>query len=131
MITCDECTGRCCRRIVIEIDKPDTEDDYLDIFWYIFHPLLSVYIDGDDGWCVQVPSACKFLSGDGKCKIYEDRPPICRTSKVEDCDLNKPEVKAAFPNGKAYADWLIKNKVIPKEKIPEAYYAGHTHPHHV
>jgi Fe-S-cluster containining protein len=121
MITCDKCTGLCCSYIVIPIETPEDADDYLDIFWYIFHPLLFVYIDMEGRWCVRIKSPCVHLQKDNSCAIYEQRPPVCKIYAVKNCERNAPEVKVGFPDAKTYAAWLVKNARLPKDKIPEAY----------
>src|SRR3972149_674299 len=92
MISCNDCEGECCKRIAIPIDNPETLEDYEDLKWYLYHTGLTIYVDNEDDWLVQVPVGCKHLKG-GKCVIYDKRPPICRKSAVADCERNIKEVK--------------------------------------
>jgi len=110
MITCDECRGECCRVLVIEIDTPKTRDDYEDIKWYLYHPGVSVYIDMNNAWNVQFNTKCKYLDENGRCLIYDKRPPVCKKAKVEECQKNKREVKYFFASVEEYEAWLNKNK---------------------
>jgi uncharacterized protein len=96
MITCDKCNGLCCRRIAIRIEPPTSKSDFEDVKWYLYHENLSVYIDNEDDWLVLVPNKCKHLDSKGMCKIYDKRPPVCRNSKVSDCEKNIEETKIMF-----------------------------------
>ncbi|MBW2990949.1 YkgJ family cysteine cluster protein [Candidatus Woesearchaeota archaeon] len=110
MITCDKCDGNCCQLLVVEIETPETRDDFEDIKWYLFHKGVTVYIDKDDLWNVQFDSKCKHLTKDGRCKIYKKRPPVCREYHVKDCDMNNADIKEFFGTVKEYEAWLRKNK---------------------
>ncbi len=88
-IDCDKCFtcgGECCKSVAIKLEDPVDIDDYEDFKWYVFHPGLSVYLDTDDEWHVDVPIKCKHLGRNGKCKVYDDRPPVCRDYDVRECD---------------------------------------------
>lgn len=110
MITCKECDGNCCKLLVIEIDTPETKDDYEDIKWYLFHKGVCVYIDKDDCWNVQFDSKCKHLTKDDTCAIYEKRPPVCKNYHVKDCDMNTKDICEIFETSEEYEAWLKKNK---------------------
>ncbi|MFH1440269.1 MAG: YkgJ family cysteine cluster protein [Candidatus Woesearchaeota archaeon] len=96
MITCDRCKGQCCRTLAVQLDTPDSLEDYEDMFWYLYHQPCVVYIDMNDRWWIQLPTKCIKLDEKGRCTIYEKRPPVCRTSKVENCEMNEEEVKIMF-----------------------------------
>ena len=81
-----------------------------DIKWYLYHPGISVYIDVDNVWNVQFDTQCKYLDKKGKCTIYDKRPPVCRNAKVEECHMNKKEIKEFFGSVEEYEAWLKKNK---------------------
>ena len=106
MVTCDNCTGECCKIIVVEIDEPETADDFEDIKWYLYPPGVSVYIGTDGSWNVQFDSTCRNLAKDGRCMIYEQRPPVCRKAEVKDCHRNKPDIKVMFDSVEKYERWL-------------------------
>ncbi len=97
MITCNECKGDCCRRIAVYIPKPRSKADFEDIKWYLYHEGISVYIDNEDEWLVVYPAKCMNLK-QGKCMIYDHRPPVCRDAKVSECERNIKEVKVLFEN---------------------------------
>jgi len=84
---CIDCGAICCRYVSIQIDQPTTRRDFEDIRWYIAHRDVWVFVEDGD-WYVCVERKCKYLAKDNTCKIYEDRPSICRAYKVEDCERN-------------------------------------------
>jgi len=111
MITCDDCNGSCCRKLVVEIDTPRNKDDFEDIKWYLYHPGVSIYIDMNDKWNVQFNSQCSKLDKDGRCSIYEKRPPVCKNAKVKDCEMNKPDVKIMFKTLEDYKEFIEAQKI--------------------
>ena len=96
--------------LVVEIETPETKDDFEYVKWYLFHKGVCVYIDNDDAWNVQFDSKCKHLDKKGRCMIYEKRPPVCREYHVKDCDMNREEIKEFFETAEEYEEWLEKNK---------------------
>jgi Fe-S-cluster containining protein len=92
MVTCLDCGGKCCKSIAIQIDTPKSVDDYQDLKWYLYHPGLSVYLDSDKEWLVEIPIRCRHLDKKGKCRIYSRRPPICKDFDTKTCEENKGEV---------------------------------------
>ena len=106
MITCDKCGGHCCKMLVVEIDTPETKEDYEDILWYLYHPGIFIYIDTDNAWNVHFDVKCKYLNEQGKCDIYSNRPPVCRNYLVEECDHNMEEIKVFFKTPEKYTEWL-------------------------
>jgi len=108
-ITCDKCNGECCKKLAFIIDSPKNIIDYEDIKWYIYHEDTIVYIDNEGDWMVQVPVKCKKLDKNNKCTIYERRPPICRMSKVEECEKNTNEMDVVFNTVKDLEIYMKKN----------------------
>ena len=76
----------CCEYVTIEIDKPETQEDYEEIMWYLMHDNVIVYKDEDGDWNVEFQTRCKALGEDGLCKIYKERPKVCRDHKQDECD---------------------------------------------
>jgi len=109
MIDCEECDGDCCRKLAVDIDTPKTKEDFEDIKWYLYHPGTYTYIDVDGKWCLQWNISCMHLK-DGKCMIYEKRPPVCRKAKVKECERNEKEIKVFFRNVEEYGEWLKTKK---------------------
>lgn len=83
---CKECGALCCRYFCFQIDKPDGYDEFEDIRWYLCHQGVSVHIDEDDGWYIQIANPCLKLGAEGLCTTYEDRPLICRKYDTAGCE---------------------------------------------
>ena len=88
---CDKCTGLCCRYFALPIETPEDKEDYDDIRWYLCHRNITVFVEDDD-WYINIKNKCKHLSEkDHKCKIYNNRPKICRGYTIKNCDLIEGE----------------------------------------
>ncbi len=84
--TCVHCGAKCCTYFCFEIDAPDDYAEFEDIRWYLCHEGVSVHVDGEGDWYIAIDSGCKQLTPNGKCRIYDDRPLICRKYDPADCD---------------------------------------------
>ena len=107
-ITCEKCKGECCKKLAFHIETPLNIIDYQDIKWYLYHEKTIVYIDNEGDWMVQIPVKCTKLGKDNKCKIYDKRPPICRLSKVEECEKNINEMAVVFNTVKDLEKYMKK-----------------------
>ena len=83
--TCRACGAKCCKYFCFEIDEPDDFEEFDDIRWYLCHEGVSVHIDEGD-WYISIANRCKMLGTDNRCKIYKERPLICRRYDPDDCD---------------------------------------------
>jgi len=115
MIHCKDCDGRCCKYIALEVDEPETKEDFDQLVWNLCHEGVSIYIDNDGDWIVEVKTKCRFLGDDHLCKIYETRPQLCRNHSMENCEVNGEgsphKILFNHPDElKAYADLVLKNK---------------------
>ena len=82
---CDGC-DECCRHVAVEIDKPTTKNDFENIKWYVAHKNVNVYVDWDNDWHIEFMTPCDHLNQITKlCKIYRERPKICREYSQVDC----------------------------------------------
>ncbi|HPS52972.1 MAG TPA: YkgJ family cysteine cluster protein [Phycisphaerae bacterium] len=88
---CVECKAKCCTYFCFQIDTPETFEAFEDIRWYLCHDGVSVHIDEDDDWYIQITNRCNMLSDDCRCRIYDDRPLICRQYSADNCEGN-PEI---------------------------------------
>lgn len=84
---CDKCNALCCQYFCFEIDKPEEYDDFEDIRWYLCHDGVSVHVDEDEDWYIQIANRCNKLDKNNHCISYEDRPLICRNYCGENCEL--------------------------------------------
>lgn len=80
---CSGCSN-CCEYVVLEIDKPTTLKDFDQLFWYLLHQDVWVYLDHEGSWNVQFNTPCKKLD-DRRCGIYTRRPYVCRGYQVDNC----------------------------------------------
>ena len=112
MVTCDECGGECCKKLAFHVEAPATRNDFEDMKWYLYHEGAIVYIDNEGDWMVQVQIRCSKLDKNGRCTIYEKRPPICRDSKVEECEKNANEMSIVFRNVKELEEYMKEKKII-------------------
>jgi len=87
-LTCQECDGKCCKYIVIEIDIPETEKDFEEIKWFVCHRNVFVYIDEDGSWNVEFVTPCRYLNKEHKCEIYGDRPDTCKEYSQDSCPFH-------------------------------------------
>jgi Fe-S-cluster containining protein len=83
--TCQVCGAKCCTYFCFQIDEPDTYSEFEDVRWYLCHENISVHIDEGD-WYISIQNRCKMLMDDLRCRIYEDRPLICRKYSHDQCD---------------------------------------------
>ncbi len=88
MTPCKECGAKCCRYFCFPIDEPDDYEEFEDVRWYLCHKDVSVHIDEDGDWYMQVMNPCMFLDERRhRCTAYERRPLICRKYETDGCDL--------------------------------------------
>jgi Fe-S-cluster containining protein len=88
MITCEECDGKCCKDVAVEIDEPETQEDWDEIRWFLYHENIIVYKDNEGDWLIEFHTRCKHLDENNKCMIYDKRPKTCREHDVESCQVN-------------------------------------------
>ena len=89
MITCENCPdSSCCKDVTVEIDEPDTVEDWDEIRWMVSHKNVAVYKDNDEDWVVEFKTPCEKLGEDGKCTVYHKRPGICQTHALDNCVYN-------------------------------------------
>jgi Fe-S-cluster containining protein len=118
---CEDCTGLCCRYFALPIETPEDRDDYDDIRWYLCHEDISVFVEDGD-WYVNIKNKCRHLDEQThKCRIYPDRPKICRKYKAADCDFIEGEYdyELHFTDDKQMAEYMkikFDNNVIEKPK---------------
>ncbi len=88
---CDKCTGLCCQYFALPIETPEDKEDYDDIRWYLCHKDITVFVEDGD-WYINVKNVCRHLDKHTyRCRMYKNRPRICRGYTTKDCDLTEGE----------------------------------------
>jgi len=82
---CEQCDAKCCRYFALEIDKPATKRDFDDIRWYLCHEGTMVFVE-KGRWYLEVRNLCRHLDANQRCRIYPDRPALCRKHSVKSCE---------------------------------------------
>ncbi|RKZ05445.1 YkgJ family cysteine cluster protein [bacterium] len=83
---CKDCIpAKCCMYYSVEIDEPESTEDYDDMLWIIAHKDTEIYVN-EGRWFVMVRNSCRFYDPEKGCLIYPKRPRICREHSIEDCE---------------------------------------------
>lgn len=89
--TCKGCDATCCRYITIQLDIPETIDDFENIKWYVAHKNVEVNVEESGEWFVKFFTDCKHLNKNNLCDIYKTRPKVCREHKTKSCERYNDE----------------------------------------
>lgn len=102
---CDGCS-KCCEYVTVAMPAPKNKYDLDEVRWWLLHGVY-VFID-DDGWNVWVPNKCHELDSKGMCKIYDNRPLICRGHFQDQCERYHPEswCKVQFTNPEDFLKYV-------------------------
>jgi Fe-S-cluster containining protein len=80
MPECNQC-GKCCLKTYISLDNIPVDKDEKELAKWLHYHGVRVY-NKNGNLAIELPSSCKHLEklSDGKynCKIYEQRPVICK-----------------------------------------------------
>lgn len=128
LVECTEC-GKCCTYVGVGINAPSRPRYATDILWYLYHQGVYVYVDGEGEWSVHFETRCRNLGDDLLCRVYADRPHICRSFDNRTCEANDPVDDAlTFNEAGEFLAWLEANKpnvyrtiekgFVPKELRP-------------
>ena len=104
---CSGC-GRCCTYVAVEIDNPSSFEEYDNIYWYLTHKGVSVYVDWESDWYIEFETVCEHLSDAKTCNIYEERPKICSDFSWDECEhsTQEPAWKFRFEKPQELLDFL-------------------------
>jgi Fe-S-cluster containining protein len=107
LIPCLACT-QCCHYVAIEIDEPESREEFDNIRWYLYHPGIEIFVDHEDTWNVLIHTTCENLLPDGKCNVYDTRPVICRNFPNETCEPNtgEPAEKVLLRTAEDLDTWM-------------------------
>ncbi|MFA7094961.1 MAG: YkgJ family cysteine cluster protein [Gammaproteobacteria bacterium] len=87
---CGYCTNsKCCTYITQQVPTPRSKYDFEHLLWQVSHENVQVYKD-EGKWYLIVNSRCTHLLPDGRCRIYERRPQVCRDHSNDYCELDAP-----------------------------------------
>ena len=121
LVECTEC-GKCCTYVGVGINAPSRPRYATDILWYLYHRDVYVYVDGEGEWSVHFETRCKNLGDDLLCRVYADRPHICRSFDNRTCEANDPVQDAlTFHEAEEFLAWLRKNKPNVHRKIEKGF----------
>jgi len=103
---CHGC-GECCNYVAVEIDNPSGFREYDNIFWYLTHRNISVYVDWEGDWFIEFESPCEDMTAGKTCGIYEDRPHMCSSFSWNECEKATQERawKYRFETPKEFFAW--------------------------
>jgi Fe-S-cluster containining protein len=124
LVPCLEC-GKCCTYVGVGINTPSTARYATDVLWYLYHESVYVHRDGDGEWSVHFETRCRNLSDDLLCRIYEERPHICRAFDNVTCEVNSDQGTAtSYRDPRAFLEWLKAHhprvfKTIEKKYLPK------------
>ena len=120
MSPCAGCPAICCRYFALQIDTPVSRQDFENIRWYLAHENVRAYVEKRK-WYLEVMNKCRFLTGNGKCSIYENRPLICKEHDSSECEYTAGEVRhdMAFEDMQSL-DLYIKKRFPGRPKKKKA-----------
>ena len=77
------CGAKCCNNVAIEIEAPTNKEYREYIRWYLAHENISVFVE-DGSWYVEFHTGCRMKLPDNSCRIYSERPEMCREYGYDD-----------------------------------------------
>ncbi len=120
-VECTEC-GRCCTYLGIGINPPRSARYATDILWYLYHEHVYVYVDGGGEWSVHFEARCRNLGDDLLCRIYAERPHICRGFDNRTCEVNdRAHASRTFRTPAEFLTWLRERRPKLLAKIESGF----------
>ena len=101
---CDHCIGKCCRYFSMPIRQPANWDDFHEVRGYLAHERTMVYVESGT-WFLLVTSRCHYLTAEDRCRIYHDRPRVCREYTADECEYDD--------------DWIFERLFEAPEQVDE------------
>jgi len=84
----------CCNSINQKVDAPKTIYDFDHLLWQVSHENINIFKDSD-GWFLHIHSRCDHLGDKGACRIYDERPMVCREYDNDYCEFDEPIEEAS------------------------------------
>ena len=108
---CTSCT-RCCETVSIEIDTPRAPWEYDQWIWVLHHRNLELYLEKPERWYLHIEAKCSQLDERGRCRIYDERPVLCREYDPRGCERRAPlsDVAAWFKTADDLERWLQEKR---------------------
>jgi Fe-S-cluster containining protein len=115
---CEECGGRCCDYVAIELTRPGNKSEYDHIRWYLVHENVSVFIDHEKKWYVQFVTTCTKKDSNNRCSIYPSRPRICsgHGNFEGECEYYSSPYLEYFSNESDFEKYLKRKNIDWKFK---------------
>ena len=116
---CEECGGRCCNYVAVELEKPKGKKDYDSIRWYLAHKNVNVFVDHSKNWFVEFRTPCDKKNLKNRCTIYNTRPVICRNhgNFEGSCEHYDTPYKEYFSTVREFEKYLENRKIDWKFKF--------------
>ena len=110
---CKSCPALCCKYVALQIDTPENKQDWDNLFWYLHHENIKIYLDHEDDWMIEFSTPCKNLLAHNQCEIYEHRPKVCRNHTTSECEHHgkKSPYKKLFENAQELKIYLEKENI--------------------
>ena len=89
-VPCAACDALCCRYIMVKVDPPRRRCDRDEHRWFLMHRGVELRIDRRR-WYMLIRVPCRNLRRDGRCRIYADRPDVCREHDPRECEFHGDE----------------------------------------
>jgi uncharacterized protein len=108
---CTSCT-RCCETVSIEIDTPRAPWEYDQWIWVLQHRNLELYLEKPERWYLHIEATCRQLDEKGRCRIYDERPVLCREYDPRNCERRAPlsDIVAWFKTAADLEGWLAEKR---------------------
>jgi len=119
---CVECGALCCRYLTVKINPPRHRADRDEHRWFLMHEGIEIRIEARQ-WYMIVYTPCRNLTEENLCRIYDERPDLCRDYEADACDLHGEDADTVvFRNVQQYDRYLEKRGMPwkPKKEQPKA-----------
>lgn len=106
---CANCGARCCRDLVIPIEKPKTPGEMEDLKWELQYDTVCIFIRSHR-WYRLIEGRCMYLDRNNRCKIYQRRPRRCRELGPPECERFGRFYEELFTTPQQLEAYLVRRK---------------------
>jgi len=82
---CSDCPAKCCRELVLVMEKPRTRSDIDYYKWQLQYDTVQLAIS-NYRWYTVIAGRCIYLDKHNLCTIYSRRPDKCRRHNPPECE---------------------------------------------